>query len=206
MSVLAPDLDLGRPLQAVGQAGAAFVPHALSEPFRRQLHRELQNGPFRRLPDQIGTVRQEADLFVVTDAMPAHPALARLRTAFVARLRQDGSRLAGLARWWPNEAYVQRYEPGGLGVSPHRDGKRFAVLVAVFTIQGSARLALCRDRAGAVIQEWAAGPGSLVLLRGPGLLDAEDRRPFHAVHGPTAGRRCSVTFRMNQDQDRRSIG
>ena len=118
----------------------------------------------------------------------------------VARLRRDGPRLAGLARWWPNEAYVQRYEPGALGVSPHRDGKRFAVLVAVFTIQGSARFALCRDRAGTVVQEWDAGPGSLALLRGPGLADSEDRRPFHTVHGPTGGRRCSVSFRMNQDR------
>jgi hypothetical protein len=196
--VLAPDLELGRSVQALGEAGAAFVPHALSEPFRRQLQREIQDGPFQRLPDQVGPVRQEADLFVVTDAMTAHPALARLRAAFVARLRQDGPRLAGLARWWPNEAYVQRYEPGALGVSPHLDSKRFAVLVAVFTIQGSARFTLCRDRAGAVVQEWDAGPGSLVLLRGPGLLDAEDQRPFHAVHGPTGGRRFSVSFRMNQ--------
>jgi hypothetical protein len=49
-----------------------------------------------------------------------------------------------------------------------------------------------------IIQEWEAGPGSLTLLRGPGLLDAEDGRPFHTVHGPAAGRRFSITFRINQ--------
>jgi hypothetical protein len=64
MSVLHPNLDLGRPLQAVREAGAAFIPHALSEPLRQQLQREIQDGPFERLPDQIGPVRQEADLFV----------------------------------------------------------------------------------------------------------------------------------------------
>jgi alkylated DNA repair dioxygenase AlkB len=112
--------------------------------------------------------------------------------------RAGGPQLAGLRRWWPNEAYVQRYEPGALGVSPHLDSKRFAVLVAIFTIEGSARFALCQDRAGAIIQALDAGPGSLALLRGPGLLDAEDQRPFHTVHGPTAGRRFSITFRMNQ--------
>ena len=53
MSVLHPALDLGRPLQAVREAGAAFIPHALSEPFRQELQREIQDGPFERLPDQI---------------------------------------------------------------------------------------------------------------------------------------------------------
>jgi hypothetical protein len=72
------------------------------------------------------------------------------------------------------------------------------VLVAIFTIEGSARFALCQTRAGEIVQEWDAGPGSLTLLHGPRLLDAEDRRPFHTVHGPTAGRRFSITFRMNQ--------
>jgi hypothetical protein len=200
MTVLHPDLDLGRSLQALREAGAAFIPHALNEPFRQQLQREIQDGPFERLPDQIGPVRQEADLFVITDAMTAHPALARLRAQFVTRLRQHAPQLAGLARWWPNEAYVQRYEPGALGVSPHLDSKRFAVLVAIFTTEGSARFALCKDRAGTIIQAWDAGPGSLALLRGPGLLDAQDQRPFHTVSGPAAGRRFSITFRMNQQR------
>jgi hypothetical protein len=200
MSVLQPDLDLGRPLQALREAGAAFIPHALREPFRQRLQREIQDGPFERLPDQIGPVHQEADLFVITDAMTAYPTLARLRAEFVTHLRKHGPQLPGLARWWPNEAYVQRYDPGALGVSPHLDSKRFAVLVAIFTIEGSARFALCQDRAGTIIQEWDAGPGSLALLRGPGLLDAEDQRPFHTVHGPAAGRRFSTTFRMNQER------
>jgi hypothetical protein len=200
MTALHPDLDLGRPLEALRETGAAFIPRALNEPFRQQLQREIQEGPFERLPDRIGPVRQEADLFVVTDAMTAHPILAILRAEFVTRLRQDGPQIAGLARWWPNEAYVQRYEPGTLGVSPHLDSKRFAVLVAIFTAEGSARFALCQSRAGEIIQEWEAGPGSLTLLRGPGLLDAEDCRPFHTVHGPAAGRRFSITLRMNQER------
>ena len=200
MTALHPDLDLGRPLQALREAGAAFIPHALREPFRQQLQHEIQDGPFERLPDQIGPVRQEADLFVVTDAMTAYPALARLRAEFVTRLRQDGPQIPGLARWWPNEAYVQRYKPGALGVSPHLDSKRFAVLVAVFTTEGSARFALCQTRAGEIIQQREAGAGSLTLLRGPGLLNTEDQRPFHTVSGPAAGRRFSITLRMNQER------
>jgi hypothetical protein len=200
MTALHPDLNLGRPLQALREVGAAFIPHALSEPFQQRLQHEIQDGPFERLPDQIGPVRQQADLFVSTDAMTAYPALAQLRAEFVTRLRQGSPQLAGLARWWPNQAYVQRYEPGALGVSPHLDSKRFTVLVAIFTTKGSARFALCQTRAGEIIQEWDAGSGSLTLLRGPGLLDAEDHRPFHTVHGPATGRRYSITFRMTQER------
>jgi hypothetical protein len=198
MGALRSDLDLGRPLQALTEAGAAFIPRALSERFRARLQREIEAGPFQRLPDQIGPVRQEADLFVITGDMAHNPAVARLRAELVGRVRRDGSQLPPLARWWPNEAYVQRYEPGALGVSPHVDSKRFAVLVAIFTTHGSARFALTQTRAGEIVQGWEAGPGSLTLLRGPGLLDATNGRPFHAVHGPTAGRRFSITFRMNQ--------
>ena len=205
VGALHSDLDLARPLQALTQAGAAFAPHALSEPFRQRLQREIEAGPFQRLPDEMGPVRQEADLFVISGGMADHPAVARLRAEVVTRVRRDGPQLPGLARWWPNHAYVQRYKPGALGVSPHRDGKRFAVLVAIFTVEGSARFALCQTRAGEIIQEWDAGPGSLTLLRGPGLLDAEDRRPFHTVRGPTVGRRFSVTFRM-EEQPRRADG
>jgi len=196
--ILRSDLDLARALQALTEVGAAFIPRALSEPFREQVQREIEAGPFHRLPDQIGPVRQEADLFVITGDMADYPAVAHLCAEFVARVRRDGAQLPGLGRWRPNEAYVQRYEPDALGVSPHLDSKRFVVLVAIFTTQGSARFALCRTRAGELIQEWEAGPGSLTLLRGPGLLDAEDRRPFHTVRGPTAGRRSSITFRMNR--------
>ena len=101
MSVLHPNLDLGRPLQAVKEAGAAFLPHALSEPFREELQREIQDGPFERLPDQIGPVRQEADLFVITDAMTAYPTLTRLRAAFVTRLRQHSRSSRGLLAGGP---------------------------------------------------------------------------------------------------------
>ena len=200
VGVLHSDLDLARPLQALTDAGAAFIPHALSERFRERLQREIEAGPFERLPDQIGPVRQEADLFIITGAMPGYPAVARLRTEFVTRLRQAAPHIPALTRWWPNEAYVQRYEAGALGVSPHVDSRRFAVLVAIFTTQGSARFVLSQTRAGGIIQEWEAGPGSLTLLRGPSLLDAEDGRPFHMVHGPAAGRRFSVTLRMNQQR------
>jgi hypothetical protein len=197
MLALSADLDLRQSLRDVDEVGAAYVPNALSEPFRQQLQGEVEAGPFEPLPEQMGPVQTQADLFVVRENSAGYPAVEELRTQLVTLVREHGAGVGGLDRWWPNEAYVQRYRPGTLGVSPHLDSKRFSYLVAVFTTAGTARFALCSDRAGITLWEWEAGPGSLVLLRGPGFGGVEDGRPFHTVHGPTKGLRFSVTFRMN---------
>jgi hypothetical protein len=195
MFALSADLDLRRPLLDVKEAGATYISTALSEPFRQQLQGEVQAGPFEPLPGQMGPVQTEVDLFVVREDWAAYPAVEELRTQLVTLVREHG--VGGLDRWWPNEAYVQRYRPGTLGVSPHLDSKWFIYLVAVFTTAGTARFALCKDRAGTTLREWESHPGSLVLLRGPGFAGVENGRPMHTVHGPTAGLRFSVTFRMN---------
>jgi hypothetical protein len=195
---LIADLDLGDALVAVETSGAAFLPRVLTPTFCQLLQAQLERAPFEKLPDQIGPVRQEADLFVTRGAMTDLPAVAKLRHSFVRHLRHGPATLSNIAEWWPNEAYVQRYAPGSLGVSPHVDSSRFAILVAVFTTHGSARFAVCRDRAGDTVAEWEAGPGSLLLLRGSAREQPRDR-PFHEVRGPSTRPRFSVTLRMNTE-------
>jgi hypothetical protein len=95
---------------------------------------------------------------------------------------------------------VQRYEPGAIGVTAHVDSKRFVLLVAVFTHLGSSEFVVCEGRTEGVVEKWSTQPGTLVLLRGPGLGGVEDGRPFHAVREPAAGQRYSLTFRMNVRQ------
>jgi alkylated DNA repair dioxygenase AlkB len=95
----------------------------------------------------------------------------------------------------PEEVTVQRYAPDSAGISTHRDGRRHAYLVAILTLEGSALLRQCSDRAGTTVDAWDAGAGSLVLLRGPGLGGIEDDRPLHAVDGPGGHRRTSLTLR-----------
>jgi hypothetical protein len=197
MLAMSADLDLRQPLRDVEEAGAAYIPTALSEPFRQQLHGEVEAGPFEPLPRQMGPVQTEADLFVIREDWAVYPNVNELRTQLVALVREHGVGIGGLDRWWPNEAYVQRYRPGTLGVSPHLDSKWFSYLVAILTTAGTAHFALCRDRAGNTLREWESHAGSLVLLRGPGFGGVQNGRPLHTVHGPTEGLRLSVTFRMN---------
>ena len=193
-AALRSGLGIREGLRDVLAVGAAYLPYALDEGFRQRVQRELQGVAFERLPRRMGPVTTEADLFVARGQMLSCPRVGELREELVAALRRADSELAG---WWPNEAYVQRYWPQSLGVSPHKDSRRFAFLVAVFTIEGSARFGLCADRAGRRVQEWDASPGSLILLRGPGLGGIDDGRPFHTVAGPEESQRVSVTFRMN---------
>jgi hypothetical protein len=169
----------------------------LSEARCAAIFREVAERSFERLPPTIGPVRQETELLLLRGEFGEVPSVAELRDELVTAIRDqtpDGIELGG---WWPNEAYIQRYEPGALGVTAHVDSKRFVLLIAVFTLLGSSEFLLCEVRSGSVIETWQTRPGTLVLLRGPGLGGVEDGRPFHAVRGPAAGQRYSLTFRMN---------
>jgi hypothetical protein len=200
---LRPCLDLGTALIATQEVGAAHLPEALTAQFLSRLQTEIEHLPYEPLPDQIGPVRQNADLFIARGGMTEVPAIAELRDCLVRRLTDDVAAANTLTGWWPNEAYVQRYPPGSFGVSPHRDSVQFTQLIAVFTTQGRARFAICRDRSGTDrLTEWQTAPGSLVLVRGV-VSGHPPNRPFHTVDGPTDAHvpRFSVTYRMNTHRD-----
>jgi len=200
MVALVAELDLRQPLRRLTELGGTLVPQALTEPFRDLLVHEVNAGPFDRLPEQVGRygVRQQAEhRAIVGDEVLGYPGVDQLRREFVAHIRAYADDIQGLGEWDPNETSIQRYQAGSLGISPHLDHKRYRYLVAIFTLEGAAPLALCTDRQGSVQHEWEAVPGSLVLLRGPGLGGTEDGRPLHTVSGPAEGRRTSLTFRLD---------
>jgi alkylated DNA repair dioxygenase AlkB len=190
-------VPLGQALQSVVREGFAFVPRALMETFRRDLHREIRAFPFEPVPEEIGPVRQETEECVIPAPMHGYPMLETLSQALVASVREHLKAILGLDTWQPTAAFVQRYRAGALGITPHLDGRRFRLLVAVFTTNGSARFSIHESRRGPATAGWAATPGSLVLLRGPGLAGVEDGRPFHSVGGPRDQERYSVSFRMD---------
>jgi len=192
-------LDLRPALRTVLEEGSAFVPHSLDESFRRRLWREVRAGPFQHMAEEFGggRVRQQLDAFDVVEPFEDFPAVAELCKEITRLIREDGRGIRGLATWSPNEVGVAKYQTGSLGITPHLDGKWYRRLVAVVTAHGSGRFSICRDRAGPVVAEWEAGPGSLTLMRGPGLGGYRDGRPFHMVAGPRRGERCSLGLRMS---------
>jgi len=194
---LAAGLDLRSSLRETLERGAAHLSDVLDEAFRRRLRREIEGGPFEPFAETFGKVRQQIEGYDIRDPMEGFPAVAELREELTAVVREHGRGIRGLATWAPNEVGVARYRPGSIGITPHLDGKRYRRLVAVVTVWGRARFSICRDRAGEVVSAWGAGPGSLALLRGPGLGGIRDGRPFHAVGTPRPGDRCSLGFRMS---------
>ena len=109
----------------------------------------------------------------------------------------QGTGVRGLVTWVPNEAGVARYPRDSFGITPHLDGRWYRRLVVVVTVFGTARFTICRTRAGEVVDAWDAGPGSMSLMRGPGLGGRRDGRPFHTVGAPHGGERCSLGLRMS---------
>lgn len=188
-------VDLAEPLAQVRRAGAAFVPAALTEGRCRQLRREVSGVAFETAHGSYGPhrVRQESDVYVTSD-FGDHPMLGWLRDEFEARVHAAAPEMS---RWLPDEVSIQRYRPGAVGITPHLDHKRYRYLVASFTVDGEAAFTLCRSREGDAIATWRAGPGSLVLLRGPGLDGLDDGRPLHAVGTPAHGTRISLGLRMD---------
>lgn len=190
---LVANLGLPETLRSVADTGAAFVEGALTEAFRQALLDEVEAEPFETLAERVGQhgVRQQAEHRVLLgDEIDDHPGIDQLCREFMGAV-------GPLDGWHPNDVSIQRYQAGSVGISPHLDGKRYRYLVAIFTLEGSGPLAICTDREGTVQTEWQTVPGSLVLLRGPGLGGVEDGRPLHTVRGPDAGRRTSLSLRFD---------
>lgn len=194
MTALRPDLDLRRPMEAVTELGAALVDDAVEPAFLRELAATTARLPFHRMAAEEGRAKQGGDYWVTAEPFDQLPLLKQLGDDLAAQVRSVHD---GASSWMPNEVYVQRYRVGDLGVTPHRDWKRYRYLVAIFTAAGEAEFMLCKNRAGELLRSWTAAPGSLVLLRAPGFAGVDDGRNLHAVRGPVTGERISVTYRMD---------
>lgn len=88
-----------------------------------------------------------------------------------------------------DDVVLQRYPPGAIGITPHRDHVRYRELVAIATLAGRARFFVCKARSGAGAREVPIPPGSLLLMRAPGFAGRDDR-PFHFLRDVTETRVC----------------
>ncbi len=133
------------------------------------------------------TVRQDFELcMTVEPGSPFHALRAALERAVAGALaRLTPPPLAAPPRF--NDLIMQRYRPGSLGITPHRDHIRYRDLVAIVTLAGRARFFLCPDRSGRDAREVPIPPGSLLLMRAPGFAGLQDR-PFHMLSDVTETR------------------
>lgn len=79
-----------------------------------------------------------------------------------------------------NDVVCQRYRPGVLGITPHRDHIAYTGLIAVVVLGGRGRYFVCTDRRGNARREIDSAPGRVILMPGPGYAGRSER-PFHMV-------------------------
>jgi len=194
--------SLSAALLKVAARGFAHVDGLVGEAFLSDLRREVEGGPLRRMEGSFGAagVRMEIDGYDLEAPFEGFPVLTELAGSFTARVRSDGAQIRGLRTWRPNEAGVAVYRSDSVGVTSHQDGRWYRRLVAVFTVEGSARFEVRSSREGDLLERWEARAGSATLMRAPGLAGVRDGRPYHAVHGPPRGTRCSLALRMRVDR------
>ncbi|MGH6719774.1 MAG: hypothetical protein ACREER_10685 [Alphaproteobacteria bacterium] len=94
-----------------------------------------------------------------------------------------------------NEMMMTRYEPGWLGITPHRDHATYVNLVALIVLGGEGRFCVADDRSGANARAVDGSPGRVILMRAPGFLGS-DARPFHFVSDIRASR---IVFGLRQE-------
>ena len=198
-------VDIEVVIQSIVTVGAASVP-LIDESFRSALLDEAERYPYRLEEEYVGSgenqVRQQMGS---CDDFPLNCQYRLLADAFQAWLdaRLDSLRdYPFSSRLRFDSLSLQRYEPGSIGITPHRDGWRYINLICIFAIAGRGRFFVCADRAGNEAVEIAASPGNLILMRAPGFMRA-NLRPFHFVTDVTE-RRYSFGLRQirNPEQER----
>lgn len=136
------------------------------------------------------------------EALNQLPAIRALGNFVVSEIVEPLSdSFPSLKDWQIDEVAVQRYRTVEGGLSWHKDLERHPGLIPIFNLIGKACLNIRSD--GHHMTTVPLIPGDVVLLRAPGLIDADkEMRPEHAVsrvkgiHG-----RVSATFRANNRPD-----
>ena len=177
------DFDIHWIVQSLSSLGAVSVP-LLSEAARLELLQEAIHYCYVDETGVVGTsdrlVKKEYSSFRAF----LEPSLYRSLTAeFQALMDEALLAKANYPFTIPlqfNSMVLQRYEPGQLGITPHRDRYSAINLVCIFNISGQGQFYLCGDRMGTNSFEIDTTPGNVIFLRAPGFLES-DERPFHYV-------------------------
>ena len=193
-----PADDIAAALPIIEAEGAAAIPW-LDDQATKILEREAEALSCRVARPVIGEgeneVRQE---FEVCLDFPDDGAFQALTSVIEGRLNEALAKRRRHRTGVPlrlNDIILQRYQPGCLGITPHRDHIKYTGLVAIVVVAGDGRFCVCADRQGRDRIEVPAPVGHLILMRAPGF-DDRHRRPFNFLDQVTERR---YSFGMRQD-------
>ncbi len=175
---------------------STVVLRILDEDLRLRLLREAESYVYLEQPEFVGkfNVRQQLASF---SSFGQRSPFVLLKNEFQSLLERKLANIKEYPFQYPlqlNEAVIQRYERGSLGLSPHRDNLNCINVVCVFVIDGTADFYVCEDRSGKGARKIDSAPGNLIIMRAPGFLGS-DFRPFHLLTNITE-RRYSFALRQ----------
>ena len=175
-------------LRLLQRVRAISVP-ILTDEFRQILLEEALTYPLRYINNTIGSgeneVKQEMFLQGQLDEQGAFGQLvSEFQTLFNASIAGEN--------WFEGEVVfndwmIQKYEPGCIGITPHRDRTDYRHMICLFVLSGHGRFGISDDRARTHAVEVANLPGDVILMPGPGFRWMESR-PFHFLEEITAER------------------
>lgn len=169
-------------LEMLATAGVAVVP-ALRCRTRLALVAEARVYAGWRAARPVVGVAQVRQRMEVCSAIPTESRLRDVARAFQARLERALATLREYPFETPlalDDLMLQRYAPGTIGITPHRDHVRYRNLIALFVLCGEGRFLFGGDRAGRGAREIPHRPGDVILSVAPGFRRRSER-PMHSV-------------------------
>lgn len=200
--IFVSDIRLEDRLKDTAKHGFSFCLQALTRDFCKCLYTELKTGPFELFFDLSLGVYQKFSVFspdyFCKNTLQEYPLLRELGDNLGQLVRARAGSVKPLRHWQPNDVAVQCYSDKFEAIGKHRDFASDIHLVASFTVCGTGELHMFDSRddmkPSNILQ---TGPGSLLLMRAPGLVDStDDIRPVHMVMPPISAPRISVTYRL----------
>ncbi len=172
--------------------GGVSIP-ILNEERRRSLFAEATKYNFLNYPEYIGPVREQ---FKIVKEFPENSSFWTLKHEFEKllwlKLRQASDPpIEGVTF---NELLLQKYWENSIGITPHKDGRSYHKLTAIFILGGEGRFALCKNRAGQSPKYLETTPGNVILLTAPGF-SGSDYQPMHFLDRITRER---IIFSLRQ--------
>ena len=99
-----------------------------------------------------------------------------------------------------NDIAMQRYVSGSVGISPHKDHKKYTSVIIIVTLSGRSNFCVCDDRNGKNAKILDDRPGNILILPATGfkVLSNVFNRPIHFVNSISDGR-LSIGLRQNNE-------
>ncbi len=206
--VFKQEFDFTKAIEQTKEVGYFFGSDVLSESINELMKDEgfsleLEEGDCVNHPIWPGSKREVRQLHA-RSYKPRGDFTVPIASSVSEQLSLYVKSIEDLKLWMPSEMGYQVYRSSSDFISPHRDRKSDQMLSITFTLCGSAPVRVLKPLGHpndytnlAVVEEFVTRPGSIMMLRAPGLGNGEQH--IHEVLPPIECPRLIINLRMRPD-------